>query len=394
MCLVGRNGAGKSTLMKLINGEHQADQGEYLVKQGVRVQRLQQEVPHDTSGSIFAVVAAGLGELGHHLARYEELLTLEKFDKEFEELQHAIEEQQGWQARQQIDMILSRLELNGEGDFRALSGGWKRRALLAQALVGQPDVLLLDEPTNHLDITAIEWLEEFLVSYSGTLLFITHDRSFLQRLATRIVELDRGKLVSFPGDYATYLKRKEEMLQEEEQQNALFDKRLAQEEVWIRQGIKARRTRNEGRVRALEKMRVERSQRRSRQGQAKIGADSGERSGKLVVEAQNISYCYDNKPIIDQFSTTIMRGDKIGIIGPNGAGKSTLLAILLGRLAPQLGSVKLGTNLQVAYFDQLRLALDENATVFDTVAEGKKHGDTQWQRASCHELFAGFFICA
>ncbi|RNC77932.1 ATP-binding cassette domain-containing protein [Piscirickettsia salmonis] len=371
VCLVGRNGAGKSTLMKLINGEHQADQGEYLIKQGVRVQRLQQEVPEGTVGSILSVVAHGLGELGGCLARYDELLKLEQFDQEFENLQHRIEEQQGWQARQQIDRVLSRLELDPTGQFNALSGGWKRRVLLAQALVGEPDVLLLDEPTNHLDITAIEWLEEFLVSYAGTLLFITHDRSFLQRLATRIVELDRGKLVSFPGDYAAYLQRKEAMLQEEEQQNALFDKRLAQEEVWIRQGIKARRTRNEGRVRALEKMRMERSQRRHRQGQAKIGADSGERSGKLVIEAQNICYHYDDQPIVRDFSVTIMRGDKIGIIGPNGAGKSTLLAMLLGRLAPQVGEIKSGTNLQVAYFDQLRQALNEETTVFDTVAEGK-----------------------
>ncbi|AKP73644.1 ABC transporter ATP-binding protein uup [Piscirickettsia salmonis] len=371
VCLVGRNGAGKSTLMKLINGEHQADQGEYLIKQGVRVQRLQQEVPEGTVGNILSVVAHGLGELGGYLARYDELLKLEQFDQEFENLQHRIEEQQGWQARQQIDRVLSRLQLDPASEFNTLSGGWKRRVLLAQALVGEPDVLLLDEPTNHLDITAIEWLEEFLVSYAGTLLFITHDRSFLQRLATRIVELDRGKLVSFPGDYAAYLQRKEAMLQEEEQQNALFDKRLAQEEVWIRQGIKARRTRNEGRVRALEKMRTERSQRRNRQGQAKIGADSGERSGKLVIEAQNICYHYDDQPIVRDFSVTIMRGDKIGIIGPNGAGKSTLLAMLLGRLVPQAGEIKSGTNLQVAYFDQLRQALNEEATVFDMVAEGK-----------------------
>ena len=375
LCLVGRNGTGKSTLMKLINGEIVADGGELVRQPGLKVARLVQEVPHELEGEVFDVVAQGLGEAGKLLADYHHVVQqmgdgdMSLMDK-LEKIQHKLEAVDGWTLNQRVEAVISRLSLPAETQFSQLSGGMKRRVLLARELVREPDLLLLDEPTNHLDIESIRWLEEFLLNWQGSLLFITHDRMFLQHLATRIIELDRGQLSSWPGNYQTYLQRKEEALEAEATQNALFDKRLAQEEVWIRQGIKARRTRNEGRVRALKAMRDERCERRERGGKANIALQAGERSGKLVIEASHISMQYDGRVLIDDFSTTIMRGDKVGILGPNGTGKSTLLKILLGQLAPQQGEVKQGTKLEIAYFDQHRAALDEDATVIDNVSDG------------------------
>lgn len=378
VCLVGRNGAGKSTLMKLIAGEIKEDSGE-IVGQDLNIARLEQEVPAGTHGTVFDVVAQGLGNIAPILSAYHEVLHRletdysEKVLAELEKAQHKLEAVDGWSVEQRVESVLSRLSLDPDVDFSGLSGGMKRRVLLAQALVKDPDILLLDEPTNHLDIASITWLEEFLKSYEGTVLFITHDRSFLQALATRIVQLDRGNLVSFPGDYANFLVRREAMLEEEAQQNALFDKKLAQEEVWIRQGIKARRTRNEGRVRALEQLRRERSARREVQGNVKMKLQEADRSGKLVVEAEGIGQSYDGRVLFKDFSTVIQRGDRIGVIGPNGCGKSTLLSILLGRNKPETGQVRLGTKIEVAYFDQLRSQLDENMSVVDNVGQGKDY---------------------
>ncbi len=375
LCLVGRNGTGKSTLMKLLNGELNADSGEVVLRQGLKVARLTQEVPRETVGSVYDVVADGLGGVGKLLADYHHVSQQlaegdDKLLSKLEKIQHELEAADGWQLNQRVESVISRLKLPAESNFAELSGGMKRRVLLARELVREPELLLLDEPTNHLDIEAIGWLEEFLLDWPGTLLFITHDRMFLQHLATRIIELDRGQLTSWPGDYATYLRRKEEALEAEAQQNALFDKRLAQEEAWIRQGIKARRTRNEGRVRALKALRVERGERRERGGKVKMNLGEAERSGKLVIEADDIGMSYDGRTLFEHFSTTIMRGDRIGILGPNGSGKSTLLQVLLGKLQPQQGRIKLGTNLEIAYFDQHREQLDEESTVLDSVAEG------------------------
>ncbi|MTI64350.1 ATP-binding cassette domain-containing protein [Methylophaga sp.] len=386
VCLVGRNGAGKSTLMKLIAGEIKADSGEIIGAQSIKIARLEQEVPIGTHGSVFDVVAAGLGEITPLLVEYHHLLhqlesdTSEALLNKLEKAQHKLEAADGWSVEQQVETVISRLSLDADADFDSLSGGKKRRVLLAQALVKQPDILLLDEPTNHLDIESITWLEGFLKSYGGTLLFITHDRTFLQALATRIVQLDRGQLASFPGDYQNYLKKREEMLAAEAEQHAQFDKRLAQEEVWIRQGIKARRTRNEGRVRALEKMRKERSQRRERQGSVSMQLQEADRSGKLVIEAENIGQSYDGKILFENFSTVIQRGDRIGIIGPNGCGKSTLLSILLKRQEPEKGEVKLGTNLEIAFFDQLRSQLNEEESVVQNVGQGSDHVDVNGSR--------------
>lgn len=378
VCLVGRNGAGKSTLMKLIAGELTADGGEIL-RQGLKIARLEQEVPAGTEGSVFDVVAKGLGDIApllieyHHVIHQLETDSSDKVLAALEKAQHKLEAVDGWSVEQRVEAVISRLSLDPDVEFSTLSGGMKRRVLLAQALVKEPDILLLDEPTNHLDISSITWLEEFLKSYGGTILFITHDRTFLQAIATRIVQLDRGQLVSFPGDYANYLQRREAMLEEEAQQNALFDKKLAQEEVWIRQGIKARRTRNEGRVRALEQLRRERGQRREKLGNVKMQLQDAERSGKLVIDAEHLTQSYDGRVLFKDFSTVIQRGDRIGVIGPNGCGKSTLLSILLGRAKPESGEVKLGTTLEVAYFDQLRSQLDENVSVVDNVGQGRDY---------------------
>ncbi len=376
ICLIGRNGAGKSTLMKVLNREIKADSGEIIIEKGAVIAQLEQEVPRDMSGSVYEVVASGLAEAGSLLSAFhamneEDDIGSEDWMKRFEKIQHDLEACNGWHFQNTIDTVISRLDLNPDVDFGQLSGGIKRRVLLARALVQEPDVLLLDEPTNHLDIEAIIWLEDFLLSYKGSLVFITHDRSFLRRLATRIIEIDRGQASSWPGDYENFLRRKEEVLHAEELENARFDKKLAQEEVWIRQGIKARRTRNEGRVRSLEKMRGERSERREQQGSVNIQVDVGQKTGKRVVEVENINYALPNgRVLIDDFSALIQRGDKIGLIGPNGVGKTTLLKILLGELKADSGKLIEGTNLQVAYFDQLRSQLDENRSVKDNLDRG------------------------
>jgi ABC transport system ATP-binding/permease protein len=376
ICLLGRNGAGKSTLMKVLLGEVAADDGERVLSGGVKLARLIQEVPVGMAGSVFDVVADGIGQLADKLKTYHQVSHLlaetgdEALLNRLSKAQHELEAADGWQLEQRVETVLSRLDLDADAEFGELSGGLKRRVLLAQALVTEPDLLLLDEPTNHLDIEAIDWMEELLLGYPGAILFVTHDRAFLRRLATRILELDRGSLTDWPGDYANFLRRKEERLNAEVLANERFDKKLAQEEVWIRQGIKARRTRNEGRVRALKAMRDERQQRRTETGKAQMQLVSGERSGKLVVEVEGIDYAWDERPVIRDFSTTILRGDRVGIIGPNGSGKTTLLNLLLGKLQPDKGVVKLGTNLQVAYFDQLRGQLDEARSVQDNVGGG------------------------
>ena len=379
VCIVGRNGEGKSTLLKLIAGELHPDDGEIRVQNGVVIARMAQEVPSGTHGTVFQVVADGLGDLGRLLARYHQLLADEDFDA-LGDVQSEIEAANAWDLDRRVELVLEKLELPGEQDFAALSGGMKRRVLLAQALVRKPDVLLLDEPTNHLDIEAIDWLENFLRQFEGSLIFITHDRSFLKALATRIVEIDRGQLTDWPGDYDNYLRRREERAHAEAQANALFDKKLAQEEAWIRQGIKARRTRNEGRVRALKALRNERSERRDQQGNAKITVASAQASGKKVIEAKDVSQAYNGRSLLAGLSTTIMRGDRIGIIGPNGAGKSTLLKILLGELNPEQGEVTLGTGLQIAYFDQHRAQLDDRLNALDNVAEGREFIELNGQR--------------
>ncbi len=370
VCIVGRNGAGKSTLMRLLAGELTADDGEVRLQAGVVVARMAQEVPQGTEGTVFDVVAEGLGDLGHLLAQYHHALH----DGDMEAMgnaQEQIEAQHGWDLDLRVQQVLTKLELPEDADFAALSGGMKRRVLLAQALVRKPDILLLDEPTNHLDIDAIAWLEGFLKQFEGSIVFVTHDRSFLRALATRIIEIDRGQVTSWPGDYENYLRRREERLHAEAQENQRFDKLLAQEEIWIRQGIKARRTRNEGRVTALKALRRERSQRRDLGGNVRMEVAAAQNSGKKVIEIKGITQAYDGRVLLDNVSTTIMRGDRVGIIGPNGAGKSTLLKILLGELQPQRGEVTLGTSLQVAYFDQHRSQLNDSLNALENVAEGR-----------------------
>ncbi|MBF0165865.1 MAG: ATP-binding cassette domain-containing protein, partial [Magnetococcales bacterium] len=344
VCLVGRNGTGKSTLMRLLAGTYQPDDGEVIRAKGITIAALEQEVPGDLDGETREVALPPSA-----LIHPEDLPRVSA----------------------RVESLLALLGLNGDAPFATLSGGLKRRVLLVRALAAEADVLLLDEPTNHLDMATIEQLEGVLKGYRGALLFITHDRMFLERIATRILELDRGRLTDWPGDYRLYQQRKEAALDSEAVTQALFDKRLAQEETWIRQGIKARRTRNEGRVRALQKMRVERRARRELEGRVRLRAELAEKSGKLVAVAEEVAFQYDGVPTIRNFSTVVQRGDKIGIIGPNGCGKTTLLNLLLGRLAPQGGSIRLGTNLEVAYFDQLRAGLDEEKTVADNVANGR-----------------------
>jgi ATP-binding cassette subfamily F protein uup len=377
LCLVGRNGAGKSTLLRMVAGEIVPDGGEIIRAQNLRVAQLAQEVPASQTGSIFHVVAQGLGEVGALVERYHALahVVAEGETGRLDELarcQHDLEAAGGWALNQRVETVLSRLQLDAELEVANLSGGLKRRVMLARALVSEPDLLLLDEPTNHLDIEAITWLEEFLLGWNGTLLFVTHDRALARRLATRILELDRGKVADFPGDYDRYLARKEELLAVEDKHNALFDKKLAAEETWIRQGIKARRTRNEGRVRALKRLREERANRRGRAGRAQMVVQEAERSGRIVAEAVNAGFEYDGRPIVSDLTTTILRGDKVGIIGPNGSGKTTLLRLLLGELEPVRGTIRRGTNLEVAYFDQYRAALDAEQTVQDNVGSGRE----------------------
>jgi ATP-binding cassette subfamily F protein uup len=376
VCVIGRNGTGKSTLLQIMSGDVAPDAGTVWTLPGTRIARLVQDVPLSDSRPVFDIVSEGLGELGDLAAAYHHaaiavaehgtdasLATLGR-------LQHELEERDGWSVEQRVETVLQRLDLPPDMIVDTLSGGWKRRVLLARALVAQPDLLLLDEPTNHLDIEAMMWLESFLVDYPGAIVFVTHDRVFLQRVATRIVELDRGRLTSWPGDYATFLRKKDEWLANEAIHNDKFDKRLAQEEAWLRQGIKARRTRDEGRVRRLMAMREERAARRGLVGAVRMQAEASERSGQMVFEADHVTKSFDGVPVVQDVSTRVMRGDRIGLIGPNGAGKTTLLRLLIGELEPDSGEVRRGANVQIAYYDQQREQLDPERTVFDTVGDG------------------------
>lgn len=378
VCLVGRNGAGKSTLLKILSKELPLDDGRIIFEQDLVVARLQQDPPRNVEGSVYDFVAEGIAGPAELLKEYQHLSLLvghDPSDKNLNRmsvLQEALEHQDGWRIDSQIRDVLIRLELSADAALSSLSGGWLRKAALARALVCSPDVLLLDEPTNHLDIETISWLEEFLKEFQGSIVFISHDRSFIRTMATRIVDLDRGKLVSWPGNYDLYLEGKEEALRVEELQNAEFDRRLAQEEVWIRQGIKARRTRNEGRVRALKAMRNEHAARRSTMGTARMQVEESIRSGKIIFELEDVSYSVDGKTLVKDFSVQVQRGDKIALIGPNGCGKTTLLKLMLQQLQPDSGKVRGGTKLEVAYFDQHRAELDPDRTVMDNLAEGKQ----------------------
>jgi len=376
--LIGRNGAGKSSLLKAIAGETKLDDGNIWRAPDVRIVYVPQEPVLDPGHTVFEAVAEGLGPLQQVLVDYHAVThsmgepgaDIDMLMTRMQNLQHELDSKDGWQTQAKVEAVLSRLSLDAEAEVSTLSGGWRKRVALGRALVAEPEVLLLDEPTNHLDLEAIEWLEELLLNFSGSVLFITHDRRFLDRLATRIVELDRGHLTEFIGNFTNYQLKKEELLAVEATHAAKFDKVLAQEEAWIRQGIKARRTRNEGRVRRLEKLRLERAARRERQGNVKLNLDSGERSGKLVAELENVSKSYGEKTLIKNFSTRILRGDRIGLLGPNGIGKTTLLKLILGELEPDSGTIKRGTSMNVAYFDQMREQLNEEATLADTISPG------------------------
>jgi ATP-binding cassette subfamily F protein uup len=376
VCLVGRNGEGKSSLMKLISGETEPDSGRIIRQQALRTARLSQEVPGDIVGSVYEVVGAGLGDQQSVLARHHKISeqlaggSNERLLAELAAVDQEMANTGAWKVQQRIDSVLSRLQLDADQEFPDLSGGMKRRVLLGRTLVSDPELLLLDEPTNHLDIEAIIWLEEFLLASSQALLFVTHDRALLKKLATRIIDIERGRLTSWPGDYANYLRRKEEILDDEIARNSRFDKKLAQEEVWIRKGIKARRTRNEGRVRELEEMRRQRQSRREQLGRVKMEVSRGGASGKLVAVLKSVSFSFADQPVLKELSTTILRGDRIGIIGPNGVGKTTLLRLLIGDLLPDRGEVSLGTNLQPAYFDQQRMQLDPEKTVIENLGDG------------------------
>ncbi|TPH25284.1 ABC transporter ATP-binding protein [Haemophilus haemolyticus] len=378
VCLVGRNGAGKSTLLKIIAGDVLMDDGKIQYEKDLVVSRLEQDPPRNAQGNIFDYVAEGVGHLTdllkeyHHISVQLEENYSDQILSQLEQVQAKLEHADGWRFENKINEVLLKLGLNPNTKLSALSGGWLRKTALARALVCDPDVLLLDEPTNHLDVEAIEWLENFLLDFQGSIVFISHDRSFIRKMATRIVDLDRGQLVSYPGNYDLYLTTKEENLRVEALQNELFDKRLAQEEVWIRQGIKARRTRNEGRVRALKAMREERRQRREVMGTAKLQLDTSSRSGKIVFEMENVSYEVAGKTLLKNFSTTILRGDKIALVGPNGCGKTTFIKLLLGEIQPTSGKIRCGTKLDIAYFDQYRADLDPEKTVMDNVADGKQ----------------------
>ncbi|WP_027859131.1 ATP-binding cassette domain-containing protein [Marinobacterium jannaschii] len=373
VALVGLNGAGKSTLLKVIARHQKPDGGEFWQDPACRIAELPQAMPAADERSVEAVVTEGLADLQALRHAYDELAVSENADlKELERLQHAIEAQHGWNLEQRVARVMERLELPANKKMSELSGGWRRRAALGAALVQEPQLLLLDEPTNHLDIETIEWLEQQLLDFRGGLLFISHDRALVDKLATRIIELDRGVLTSFPGNYSAYQVAKEKLLAEEERRNAEFDKKLAQEETWIRQGIKARRTRNEGRVRALKAMRTERTERRGRQGKASFNMEEARRSGKLVTELLSVSHSFGEQTLIDNLDFLLQRGDRVGLIGPNGAGKSTLLNILLGRLQPESGEVRLGTKMEVAYFDQLRAQLDPEKNIIDNIAGGRE----------------------
>ncbi|GJM09608.1 MAG: ABC transporter ATP-binding protein [Lysobacteraceae bacterium] len=373
VCLIGRNGAGKSSLFRLITGVHQPDEGEVEIAPLVSVAQLDQELETADTRQVRAVVESGLQDRIERIKRFEQLSSAPSPDAaELDRLQRTIDATGGWDIDTQVQRTLDKLGLPGERCMSELSGGWRRRVSLARALVSEPDVLLLDEPTNHLDINSIEWLENEVRGWAGAVLFITHDRSFMQRLATRIVELDLGQLTSWEGSYQQFLQAKEKALEDEATQHKLFDKRLAAEETWIRQGIKARRTRNEGRVRALQAMRLERSKRLSRQGKANLKISEAEQSGRKVITAKGVHYAYQQQDIISGLSLKVMRGDRLGVVGNNGVGKTTLLRLLLGELAPQQGTIKLGTKLEIAWFDQLRSTLDTERTVIENVGEGRE----------------------
>ena len=371
--LLGRNGTGKTTLLKVLADEIHADSGERWVRPGVRIARLQQTLPDADDMTVYEAVAAGLAETGKILSQYHQLLQAgENTDMDkLAEVQHQLEAADGWMLQQRVETTISQLQLPSESRMAELSGGWRRRVALAQALVSAPDILLLDEPTNHLDIPAINWLEEQLRNFPGAIILITHDRRFLQNVANSIAELDRGHLTQWQGDYQGFLRHREQQLLSEERANDLFDKKLAEEEVWIRQGIKARRTRNEGRVRALESLREERSNRREQMGSAKFSVEGASKSGKIVAELEHVSQSFGDQCVLDDFSTIIQRGDRIGIVGANGAGKSTLVKVLLGLLEPDAGSVKLGTKLEIAYSDQLREQLDPEKNLIDNICGGQ-----------------------
>jgi ABC transport system ATP-binding/permease protein len=374
ICLIGRNGTGKSSLLQVISGELPADGGTIWRAPGLRVARLEQDVPGTGNRLVFDEVADGLGELGAIVADYHHAAmaagdgpaALERLG----DLQHQLEERDGWRLEQKVELIVARLGLPADRRMDELSGGWRRRALLGKALVSSPDLLLLDEPTNHLDIDAIRWLEDYLRDYAGTLLFVTHDRAFLDALATRIIELDRGRLTSWPGNYGTYVERKGASLDNEARELERLDKKLAQEEVWLRQGVKARRTRNEGRVKALMALREERASQRARTGQVRMTIDGSQASGKLVFEAQEVGKSLGGSLVIRDYSQRILRGDRVGLIGPNGSGKTTLLRLLVGELEPDTGTVRRGARLEIAYYDQQREQLDPNRTVADIVGDG------------------------
>jgi ATP-binding cassette subfamily F protein uup len=376
ICLIGRNGAGKSTTLKLISGEMATDHGDIIRQSGLVISQLAQSLPEAMDLAVYEVVRSGLTGIQALLDDYQRR-SGERLDRqgllELEVLHQSIDAHGGWNIEQRVQTTVTELRLPAEKKMRELSGGWRRRVALARALVQKPDLLLLDEPTNHLDIVTIQWLEDVVYSHAGSVLFITHDRAFLQKLATRIVEIDRGKLTSWPGDYVNFLLRKEKALEDESRVHAQFDKKLEQEEIWIRQGVKARRTRNEGRARALIRMREERAKRVQRDGSARIHIEAADQSGRKVIRAKNVSYSFDGKPLIENFSTKIMRGDRIGILGNNGVGKTTLLRLLLGDLQPQAGTIKHGTNIEIGYFDQLRESLDPEKSVADNVGEGRTY---------------------
>ena len=393
ICLIGRNGTGKSSLLKILENKIAPDGGDVIIHNNAIVSSMTQEMPENVSGSITNVILTSLGVLGEKISKYLDLLITNPESEELGDIQEYIDTNHGWDYMNDVDVLASKLNLDPNALFEDLSGGMKRRVILARALIKKPDLLLLDEPTNHLDIESIQWLENFLIGYAGAILFITHDRKFLNKVAKSIIELDRGNLFSFDGNYMQFLEKKEQILANEETENALFDKKLALEEVWIRQGVKARRTRNEGRVRSLENMRKERSERKNKIGKVDLNVTKVERSSRKVIQANNIGFHYDGDNLFENFSIDIQKGDKIAIIGKNGCGKSTLLNCLLNITDPTSGDMVFADNMEVAYFDQLRNQLDETSTVVENVKEGSDFFKYRWQRNSCYNIFTEIFVC-